>query len=130
MQEFANFVKKILTLEGKTEKNTAEIKILREDLVALTRFTQKVAAVVKENRARIKHNEEQRGSEREIIVLQLENELFKLEKRLSEIYSTPSDALNPIFQETQIGADSADLNIFESAYDKVKSKSSQDEAEN
>ena len=76
VQDLASFAKRLLTLEGQVESNAEEIKALRQDLKALTEFTQKVAYAVKRNqeRAEDKHKN---------LVLSLKVELLELERRLS-----------------------------------------------
>jgi len=75
-QELLSFVKRLLKLEERVEKNTEEIKAIRQDLKELTEFTSRVAYAVKNNRGK-------QEADHKILVLQLENELLKLENRLS-----------------------------------------------
>lgn len=75
-QDLLNFVKRLLKLEERVEKNAEEIAAIRQDLKALTEFTNRVAYAVKSNR-------ERQESDHKILVLQLENELLRLENRLS-----------------------------------------------
>lgn len=70
------FAKRLLQLQGRVEKNTEDIKELRQDLKELTEFTRKVAYAVQRNK------DKQEGDHK-ILVLQLENELLKLESRLN-----------------------------------------------
>lgn len=74
--DLAKFVKKLLLLEQRVEKNAEDIKNIRQDLKELTDFTRKVAYAVKSYQSKAE-------SERENLILRLENELLKLEKRLS-----------------------------------------------
>lgn len=76
VQDIASFAKRLITLESKVEENAKEIKVLRQDLKALTEFTQKVAYAVK-------RNEERAEDKRENLVLSLKLELSQLENRLS-----------------------------------------------
>ncbi|MEM6436011.1 MAG: hypothetical protein AAF773_19480 [Cyanobacteria bacterium P01_D01_bin.115] len=76
VNDLASFAKKLLLLETRVETNTKEIKALRQDLKALTEFTQKVAYAVR-------RNHEQAGYKHSMLVTKLENELLKLECRLN-----------------------------------------------
>lgn len=88
VEELANLTKKIFQLNGRVEKNAEQIMQLNERLEALVGFTKKVASAVKDQkrdiadcRKDIGTFQERNQSEREKLVLQLENELLKLESR-------------------------------------------------
>ncbi len=76
VERLAEFAKKLLKLQEQVEKNSEEIKTIRQDLNALTEFTRKVAYAVRSDR-------ERQEADHKILVLQLQNELLKLENRLS-----------------------------------------------
>lgn len=76
VQDLAAFAKRLLMLETRVETNAEEIKALRQDLKSLTEFTQKIAYAVK-------RNQEKSEDSHTILVKSLENELLKLECRLS-----------------------------------------------
>lgn len=86
LNDLASFAKKLLMLESRVETNAKEIKALRQDVKALTIFTQKVAYAVK-------RNEERRKNQSDILVRDLKIELLKLEGRLSKD-SAPLHTLN------------------------------------
>lgn len=73
---------KILSLQKRVEKNSEEIKSLRRDLAALTGFTRKVSAAVKQNRTEIEHDKEIREKENENLIVNLQKALLELELRL------------------------------------------------
>lgn len=75
LSDIASFGKKLLFLTERVDKNAEEIKALRQDLKALTNFTQEVAYAVKRNQA----SAEDKST---ILVQKIENELLKLENRL------------------------------------------------
>lgn len=83
IQDLASFAKRLLTLETRVETNAEEIKSLREDLKALTGFTQKVAYAVK-------RNEERSQDKQENLILSLKLELAELENRLHASSRTSS----------------------------------------
>lgn len=76
VQDLAGFARQLLTLEYRVKSNVEEIKGLREDLKALTEFTQKVAYAVK-------RNEERRVNHQSVLTRDLKIELLELERRLS-----------------------------------------------
>lgn len=76
IESFTAFAKRLLQLQGRVEQNTEEIAALRKDLKELTEFTRRVAQAVQRNRDR-------QESDHKILILKLENELLKLENRLS-----------------------------------------------
>lgn len=75
LSDFAIFGKKLLFLNERVDGNAEEIKALRQDLKALTDFTQRVAYAVKKN-------QESENDKNTILVQRLENELLRLENRL------------------------------------------------
>jgi hypothetical protein len=66
---------KLLTLGKELEQNRADIKEVRRDLLNLTLLVQRLSD-------EIKLTNQREANEREKLVLQLENELLKLERRL------------------------------------------------
>jgi hypothetical protein len=73
-QKLYEFGKQLLTLKSQVEKNTQDIKDLRQDLKVLTAAVQKLAYTVRLNSENDSH-------EREKLVLRLENALLKIERR-------------------------------------------------
>ena len=65
----------LLTLGKETERNTSDLRELRADVKELT-------AVVRELKTRIDGLERMEQAERDKLVLQLENHLLKMERRL------------------------------------------------
>ncbi|MEM8641489.1 MAG: hypothetical protein AAGG51_22140 [Cyanobacteria bacterium P01_G01_bin.54] len=82
IDELTKLVKNLLDLKKNIDNNTTRLETLRKDLDALNDFTRKVAQVVRENRSQITRNQEKNESDREILVLRLENALLSLENRL------------------------------------------------
>lgn len=74
--DVANFTRRLLMLETRVEENAKTIYMLRQDLDALMRFTEKVASAVK-------RNEERRVDQQEILVQKLKIQLLELERDLS-----------------------------------------------
>lgn len=66
---------RLLTLGKELEQNRADIKELRRDLLNLTLLVQRLSD-------EIKLTNQREANEREKLVLQLENELLKFERRL------------------------------------------------
>jgi hypothetical protein len=77
VSDLAEFAKRLLTLESRVETNSEEIKELRQDLKALTQFTQKVAYAVKTY-------EERAEDKRENLVLSLKLELANLKTEIAK----------------------------------------------
>jgi predicted nucleic acid-binding Zn-ribbon protein len=69
-------LKQILLLTQQTEQNRVEIKELRQELDDLTSAVERLAYEVRRDRENGAH-------EREKLVLRLENELLKFERRIS-----------------------------------------------
>jgi hypothetical protein len=67
---------KLLTLSKELDQDRVDIKEIRRDLLNLTLLVQRLSD-------EIKLNDEHHTSEREKLVLSLENSLLKLERRLS-----------------------------------------------
>lgn len=76
IQDIAAVARKLILLESRVETNTEEIKALRQDLKALTGFTQKVAYAVK-------RNEERQKDQQDILIRDLKIEILNLERHLS-----------------------------------------------
>lgn len=90
VDELANLTKRIFQLSGRVEKNAEQITQLNERLDALVGFTKKVASAVKDQKRDIADCkkdigafQERNQSAREKLVLQLDNELLRLEARLN-----------------------------------------------
>jgi hypothetical protein len=66
---------RLLTLGKELEQNRADIKELRRDLLNLTLLVQRLSD-------EIKLTNQREANEREKLVLQLENEMLKFERRL------------------------------------------------
>jgi hypothetical protein len=66
---------RLLTLGKELEQNRADIKELRRDLLNLTLLVQRLSD-------EIKLTNQREANEREKLVLQLENELLRFERRL------------------------------------------------
>lgn len=75
LSDIASFGRKLLFLSERVAKNAEEIKALRQDLKALTEFTQDVAYAVR----RHKDSSEAKSI---ILVKSLETKLLELENRL------------------------------------------------
>jgi hypothetical protein len=73
-QKIYEFGKQLLTLKSQVEKNTQDLKELRQDLKNLTAAVQKLVYVVNRNSENDSH-------EREKLILRLENALLKVERR-------------------------------------------------
>jgi predicted nucleic acid-binding Zn-ribbon protein len=69
-------LKQLLLLTQQTEQNRVEIKELREELDDLTSAVERLAYEMRRDR-------ENEAHEREKLVLRLENELLKFERRIS-----------------------------------------------
>lgn len=85
--QIVEYVKQIVTLRQNTQKNTAdileirqELKEMRREIQALSEGMREVVHQVHRNRDTIKHQQE--AAMREILVLRLENQLLKFERRL------------------------------------------------
>lgn len=83
LKEFSEFARKLLLLQDRVERNSEEINALRKDLNALTNIVHQVARTVESQR------EKQEDAHR-ILILQLENQLLRFEKRLEKSSSTIS----------------------------------------
>lgn len=68
------FGKQLLALKGQVEKNTQDIKDVRQDLKELTSLVHKLAYSVQ-------RNSDNEAHEREKLVLRLENSLLRVERR-------------------------------------------------
>jgi hypothetical protein len=73
-QKLYEFGKQLLTLKNQVDKNTQDIKELRQDLKELTSLVQKLAY-------KLDRNSENDAHEREKLMLRLENALLKIERR-------------------------------------------------
>ena len=74
-QQIYESLKKLLLLKEQTDKNTSDLKELQREFKELTAVVQHLIYEVRGNR-----NEE--AHERENMMLRLENELLKFERRL------------------------------------------------
>ncbi|NEZ66629.1 hypothetical protein D0962_28375 [Leptolyngbyaceae cyanobacterium CCMR0082] len=108
--ELTKLAKKILHLNRKVDTNAEQIAQLSERLDSLTKFTQRIASAVKEQKRDLsdyqkdinsfqKHNQ----SEREKLVLQLENALLKLQVSLNG--KTPNSLQVTEFDQKRLLAD-------------------------
>ena len=75
-KQLYDLIKQLLLLTQETQRNKAEIKELRQELKELTSVVQRLAY-------EIHRTGENDAHEREKLVLRLENELLKIERRLS-----------------------------------------------
>ncbi len=74
-KQLYDLVKQLLLLARETQQNKAEIKELRQELKDLTAIVQRLAY-------EIHRTSENEAHEREKLVLRLENDLLKFERRL------------------------------------------------
>jgi predicted nucleic acid-binding Zn-ribbon protein len=74
-KQLYDLIKQLLLLARETQQNKAEIKELRQELKDLTTVVQRLAY-------EIHRTSENEAHEREKLVLRLENELLKFERRL------------------------------------------------
>ena len=74
-KQLYDLIKQLLLLTQETQRNKAEIKELRQELKELTSVVQRLAY-------EIHRTGENDAHEREKLVLRLENELLKFERRL------------------------------------------------
>jgi uncharacterized protein YoxC len=81
-EKLYSFGKDLLTLKGQVEKNTADIKELRQDLKDLTSAVDNLARIVQRNEDRANNEREKEKLKQENLVLQLKNTLVEQEKRL------------------------------------------------
>ena len=75
LAELAKWAQTVLTLSKDLEQNRADIKELRRDFLGLTLTVQRLAD-------EIRLSSQKESSEREKLVLKLENEMLKFEQRL------------------------------------------------
>ena len=74
-KQLYDLIKQLLLLTQETQRNKAEIKELRQELKELTSVVQRLTY-------EIHRTEENDAHEREKLILRLENELLKFERRL------------------------------------------------
>jgi uncharacterized protein YoxC len=70
-EKLYSFGKDLLTLKGQVEKNTADIKELRQDLKDLTSAVDNLARVVQRNEDRASNEREKEKLKQENLILQL-----------------------------------------------------------
>ena len=76
IQDLASFAKKLLTLEQRVDRNSERIESIHKELIELREFSRNLAYAVSRNQERAEDRESN-------LALSLENELLKLERRLS-----------------------------------------------
>ena len=81
-EKLYSFGKDLLTLKGQVEKNTADIKELRQDLKDLTSAVDHLVRVFQRNEDRASNEREKEKLKQENLVLQLKNALLEQENRL------------------------------------------------
>jgi uncharacterized protein YoxC len=93
-EKLYSFGKDLLTLKGQVEKNTADIKELRQDLKDLTSAVDNLVRVVQRNEDRASNEREKEKLKQENLVLQLKNALLEQESRLRLLpgKSNPDDS--------------------------------------
>lgn len=82
VNDLASFARRLLDLERRVGSNTEELKALRQDLNQLKDFTREVAYAVKRNQDRA-------GDRHTNLVLNIENQLLRLERKLSASQTKP-----------------------------------------
>jgi septation ring formation regulator EzrA len=80
-KQIYEWLKDILTITRDTQENRAEIKELRKEIERLTNIVQHLAFDSQRLNEEIKHIRKDEAQEREKLILKLENELLKSERR-------------------------------------------------
>jgi chromosome segregation ATPase len=92
-EKLYSFGKDLLTLKGQVEKNTADIKELRQDLKDLTSAVDNLARVVQRNEDRANNERDKEKLKQENLVLQLKNALLEQENRLRLLPGKSNDTV-------------------------------------
>ncbi|MGG6297819.1 hypothetical protein ACQ4M4_25785 [Leptolyngbya sp. AN02str] len=88
INNLAEFVKRLLQLENRVEKNSQQIEELRQDLKKLTDYVARLGNAVQHDRQERAHDQELNATERENLVLRLRIELMEMEKRIGQYQSS------------------------------------------